>query len=143
MTATRSRKEEILYKKHLKTTNRNDCAFCPIEKDSSQFIEETNSFKVIRNIFAYSIWDGQKVTDHLMITPKRHTDSLANMDKNEKIEYVDLIEKYEKQGYNIYSRAPSSAVKSILHQHTHLIKTEGASKRFVFLLRKPYIRIVR
>lgn len=143
MTATRSRKEEKIYKNHLKITNRDSCAFCPINEDSDQLIEETSCFKIIRNIFAYSIWDGQQVTDHLMITPKKHTDSLAGMKTNEKIEYIDLIEKYEKQGYNIYSRAPSSAIKSIIHQHTHLIKTEGKSKRFVFLLRKPYIRIVR
>jgi len=143
MTATRSRKEEKIYKKHLKSTNRNDCAFCIIKKGNRQLVEETNNFKIIKNIFAYSLWDGQKVTDHMMITPKKHTDSLANMQPKEKIEYVDLVEKYEKLGYNIYSRAPSSAIKSIAHQHTHLIKTEGDSKRFIFLLRKPYIRIVR
>lgn len=142
MTATRSRKEEKEYSKHLKSVNRAGCAFCPIKKGDNQFVEGTNSFKIIRNIFAYSLWDGQKVTDHMMITPKKHTDSLANMKPAEKIEYVNIVEKYEKLGYNIYSRAPSSAIKSIVHQHTHLIKTEGDSKKFVMLLRKPYIRIV-
>jgi ATP adenylyltransferase len=143
MTATRSRKEEKVYKKYLKMTDHSICSFCPIKAGEDQFVEETKNFKIIKNIFAYSIWDGQKVVDHLMVTPKKHTDSLAAMAPAEKIEYVDIIEKYESQGYNIYSRAPASAIKSIPHQHTHLIKTEGDSKRFVFLLRKPYIRIVR
>lgn len=142
MTATRSRKEEKDYKKYLKTINHTDCVFCVIKKGNEQLVEETKNFKVIKNIFAYSLWDGQAVTDHMMITPKKHSDSLANMRPKEKVEYVDLIEKYEKLGYNIYARAPSSVIKSVIHQHTHLIKTEGSSKRLVLLLRKPYFRIV-
>jgi hypothetical protein len=143
MSATRSRKEEKKYKKHLKHFGVDACAFCPIQKDSDQFIEETAHFKVIKNIFAYSLWDGQSVTDHLMVTLKKHTDNLASMTTKEKVDYVDLIEKYEKLGYNIYARAPTSKIKSISHQHTHLIKTKGNAKRLIFLLRKPYFRIVR
>ena len=142
MTATRSRKEETDYKKYLKTIKHADCVFCIIEKGNDQLVEETVGFKVIKNIFGYSLWDGQRVTDHLMITPKKHSNSLANMKPNEKVEYVDLIEKYEKLGYNIYSRAPSSIIKSVVHQHTHLIKTEGRPMRLVLLLRRPYFRIV-
>jgi diadenosine tetraphosphate (Ap4A) HIT family hydrolase len=143
MTATRSRREEKSYKKYLKTAQRNTCAFCVIKKNNHQLVTTTSHFKIITNIFPYSLWDGQKVISHLMITPKRHTDSLSNMKPDEKVEYVDLIEQYEYQGYNIYARAPSSSVKSIIHQHTHLIKTDGKTRRFVFLIRKPYFRIVR
>jgi diadenosine tetraphosphate (Ap4A) HIT family hydrolase len=144
MTATRSRKEENTYKKHLKTTDAKSCPFCAAKKQDRDFYEETKSFKIIKNIFPYSIWDGQTVIDHLMVTPKKHTDNLAGMTNAQKVEYVSIIEKYEKRGYNIYSRAPVSVIKSIAHQHTHLIKTKGAAKRFLFLLRRPfYIRVVR
>lgn len=144
MTATRSRKEEKIYKAYQKQRKTDTCSFCEINKSSDQYVDSTKYFKIIRNIFAYSIWDGQKVVDHLMITPIKHSDNLANMKPEEKIEYVDILAKYEALGYNVYARAPSSIIKSVVHQHTHLIKTEGESKKFVLLIRRPwYLRIVR
>ncbi len=142
MSATRSRKEEKVYKKYQAESNKESCPFCAIRKGDKQFLDETKSFKLIRNIFAYSIWDGQRVTDHIMIVPKKHTDKLEDLDSKEAIEFLKIIGKYEKRGYNMYSRAPSSKIKSVVHQHSHLIKTQGAPKKFLFLLRKPYIRIV-
>jgi diadenosine tetraphosphate (Ap4A) HIT family hydrolase len=143
MTATRSKKEEASYRRHLKTVDRNVCAFCSVDEDSDQFVEGTKYFKILKNIFPYSLWDGQRVVDHLMITPRQHTDSLDTLSLHEKADYVDLLAKYEKNGYNIYARAPQSAIKSIFHQHTHLIKTAGTPRRFVLLVRKPYFRFVR
>lgn len=143
MSATRSRKEQVLYKKYLKTVDKNVCVFCEIKKGSDQLLSSTKYFKVIKNIFPYSIWDGQKVVDHLMVTPKKHTDSLKNMPDTQKVEYVNLIETYEQKGYNIYARAPVSKMKSIIHQHTHLIKTEGMHKKLIVLNTKPYLRIVK
>jgi len=141
--SSRSRKEQVTYERHLKKSDRTVCAFCLINKKSPQFIEDTEHFKVIRNIFAYSIWDGQYVADHLMIVPKVHTDTLANMSASQKIEYFDLLEKYEGLHYSIYARAPSSVMKSIVHQHTHLIKPGGKLKRFILLTFKPYFRLAR
>lgn len=143
MTATRSKKEEAIYRKHLQKADKTVCAFCAVKDGGDQFVAGTKHFKIIRNIFPYSLWDGQKVDDHLMITPRQHTDSLVDLTPKEKSEYVDLLAQYEKDGYNIYARAPGSAIKSIFHQHTHLIKTSGASRRFVLLIRKPYFRFVR
>lgn len=143
MTAPRSRKEEKTYKTYLKGIDHTGCVFCQIQAGSDQLVEETKYFKIIKNLFAYSIWDGQQVVDHLMIVPKTHTDTLANMTDSQKIEYVNLIEKYEKLHYNTYTRVPSSTVKSISHQHTHLIKLEGYTKWFVLLIRKPYFRLAR
>ena len=140
MTATRSRKEEKEYKGYLKTKP-NTCPFCEIKTGSDQLIEETKHFKVVHNIFSYSLWDGQNVADHLMIVPKKHTASLADIPKDASAEFVQLLGSYEKKGYNIYARAPASVIKSVLHQHTHLIKPAGRPKKFVFLLRKPFIRI--
>lgn len=143
MTAVRSRKQQDEYRKYLKTIVSAECVFCIIKTGSDQLIEETDNFKVIINKFPYSLWDGQKVIDHKMITPKKHVDSLKSMQSNQKVEYVDLLEKYEKQGYNVYFRAPVSVIKTVVHQHTHLIKTTGGPKRFVFHTRKPYFRMVR
>lgn len=142
MPSGRSRNQQLAYDRHRKTEDKDVCAFCNISGSSNQLVEATKHFQVITNLFPYSVWDSQDVADHLMVTPKAHTDSLADMTAGQKVEYVDLIEKYESQGYNIYSRAPGSVIKSILHQHTHLIKTEGNPKKFVLLLDKPYIRVV-
>lgn len=143
MSATRSRREELAYATYLRSLASDVCVFCAIKKDSEQLIEQTKYFKVIKNIFGYSLWDGMAVEDHIMVTPKKHTDSLDDMTDAQKVEYVNVISRYEQQGYNVYARAPVSSAKSIVHQHTHLIKTTGRSKRFILLLRKPYIRIVR
>jgi diadenosine tetraphosphate (Ap4A) HIT family hydrolase len=143
MTATRSRKEEKFYKKYLKTVDKNVCVFCAIKKGSDQLVVTTKHFKVITNIFPYSVWDGQEVVDHLMITPKKHTDSLKDMPDSQKVEYVNLIESYEQNGYNIYARAPINKTKSVVHQHTHLIKTDGALKKLIVFSTKPYVRIVK
>lgn len=143
MAATRSRKEEKEYKQYLKLSKGNKCVFCAIDNGSDQVIESTKNFRVIKNIFPYSMWDAQNVTDHLMIIPNKHVGSIKNMVNAQKIEYVDLIDKYEQKGYNVYARAASSKIKSVIHQHTHLIKTHGSPKKFIFLIRRPYLRFIK
>ncbi len=142
MTAPRSRKENTTYNRYQAKQQGSLCVFCEINKKSPQFVTEGKYFKVIRNIFAYSLWDSQDVNDHLMLVPKKHVDSLAKLPSAAATEYVKLISDYEQKGYNIYARAPVSVIKTVVHQHTHFIKTSGAPKRFVFLLRKPYVRLV-
>lgn len=143
MTAQRSRKEELEYRNYKNTVlkNRSDCVFCQIDKFDSQFIKGTKHFKVVNNTFPYSIWDGELVADHLMIVPKVHTDKLGNLTKNSAIEFVKLIEEFEDKGFNLYARAPSSSIKSVVHQHTHMIKPLGRRRKFLIFSRKPYIRI--
>lgn len=144
MTATRSTKEERLYRQHRKDYIDSECPFCLIKKLDAQYVEETKNLKVIRNHFPYSIWDGQGVVDHLMIVPKRHTDKLGSLSLEAAGEYISLVDKYELDGYNVYARAPGSNVKSIVHHHTHLIRLDGETRRFIFLLRKPfYFRFTR
>lgn len=141
MTAPRSRKESRKYKKYIKHTDLSVCRFCIISPNDDQYVDSTKYFNIIKNTFPYSIWDSQRVVDHLMVTPKEHTDNLGSMTADARLEYVALLEKYEKQGYNIYARAPVSIIKTIVHQHTHLIKTGGKPMRVLFLLQKPYIRL--
>lgn len=135
----RSRKTEKAYASYLKQLPTGICIFC--EGHSEVLLEDYKLFKVIQNIFPYAVWDGQKVTDHIMVTPKMHCDSIAHFTEEMVAEMHKLISKYEARGYNVYARAPSSAMKSIAHQHTHLIKTEGRTKRVILLSRKPYIKL--
>lgn len=142
--STRSRKEHRTYKKHLSKNNKNSCDFCDIDKDSDQFIEDNSSFKLIKNIFPYSLWDGLRVKDHLLIVPKKHTDTLSNLSPEESKDFVELMSKYEIKGYNVYARAPGSIRKTIIHQHTHLIKTDKMVKNVIFTVHRPfYLRFPR
>lgn len=143
MSGYRTPKQTRLYRTYLKIADPAVCTFCTVTSDQDRFVDQTKHFNIIKNQFPYSLWDGQEVTDHLMIVPKKHTNNLGSMTLREKAEYVDLLEEYERAGYNIYARAPVSAIRSIPHQHTHLIKAEGRYKKLLFFLDKPYVRFSR
>ena len=81
------------------------------------------------------------VTDHLMIIPKRHVDSMSDLSKEEKLDLINLMADYEAKGYNVYSREKESNMKSVVHQHTHLIKTKNNKAHFVLYFRKPYFLV--
>lgn len=132
-----------MYTSRLRRNSKNrECPFCAIEKGHSEYIEETRFLKVIKNLIPYSVWDGQGVVAHLMIVPKEHTDKLGDLSAEAAVEYLKLIDKYETLGYNLYARAPASTVKTVAHQHSHLIKLDHKPRNFLFLLRKPfYIRL--
>jgi diadenosine tetraphosphate (Ap4A) HIT family hydrolase len=144
--ATRSLKMHRAYKRYLRDVQpNNECQFCLIDKDFPQHIRETKSFKIIHNTFPYSSWDFMHTDDHLLIIPKKHTDKLADLNSQEALEFMNIIGSYESRGYNIYARAPQTAVKSVVHQHTHLIKPTPNKKphRFVLFVKRPYLRLVR
>lgn len=138
MTAQRSTKEEKLYRKYKIVHKSTACPFCEIKIGHPQFVEETDNFMVISNRIPYSIWDGQIVKEHLMLVPKVHTDRLGGIDSKHASEYLQIINKYESEGYNMYSRAPQSKIKSVFHQHTHLLKLGGNERKFLFFMRKPF-----
>ena len=138
----RARKEFKVYKKHTqKTREAGICEFCRITAGSDQFIEETASFKVITNIFPYSLWDYRKVVEHLMVVPKVHTETLDDITEQQAAEYLKLISGYESRGYDVFARAPVSTQKSVPHQHTHLIKTRGKAVKALVYIKKPYLRV--
>lgn len=139
----RTRKEFLKYRKHRKQKDESVCDFCNISKNSAQFVEQTTNFQVIKNAYPYTVWDSISVTDHLMIIPKRHIENLSDLPNSDKVEFVDLIAKYENKGYNIYARSPHSIVKTIPHQHTHLIKPVGRAKKFLLMMKKPYLTIAK
>ena len=142
MSANRSRGEVKTYRRYIKKLSGNVCEFCNIANTPNQVVASTDSFYVIKNLFPYSLWDNQSVADHLMIIPKRHVDSLAAFSPQEASEFLKLLSEYESQGYNVYARAPGSKIKTVVHQHTHLIKPKGKMRKFIIFARKPYIRFV-
>ena len=141
--AIRSRKETLRYRKDLKTDHYIDCVFCQIEREPERIIQKTKNFYIVINKYPYSQWDSQGVENRLMILPKKHTDTLSSLTSSEAIEYVGLLGSYESKGYNVYSRTSKSLIKSVVHQHTHLIKPSFKVARFIIYFRKPYFRIVK
>ena len=139
--ATRSRKEELRYRSYRKNADSEVCVFCALTSDSSQHIEEYKHFDIIKNIYGYSLWDSTGVEEHNMLVPKRHVASMADFNKGELQEFAQLLRDYEGQGYNLYARGRDSHMKSVIHQHTHLIKLNTKRKKFFMLVEKPYIRI--
>jgi len=140
---TRTRKSHRSYQKHLKSIPSSiDCEFCIISLEYPQFIESTEYFKVFQNIFPYSTWDMMRTEDHILVVPNQHTDKLSDLGTDERLDFMEIISRYELDGYNVYARAPKSSVKSVHHQHTHLIKTRGKPQRFMLYAKRPYIRLV-
>ena len=137
---TRTYKLDKLYEDHRKKTkNIKTCQFCSISEGNPELVEMTKSLKVITNKFPYSQWDSQGVVGHLMIEPKKHIDSLNDLSLEEAYEYLQLVSDYENKGYNIYARAPVSNRRTIVHQHTHLLKLDGKSKKVIIFTHKPRI----
>lgn len=143
MTAVRSPKKNKEYKKFQKTPQFSDCAFCDLKNSGTILVRETKYFHIVQNRFPYSLWDDQRVTEHLMITPKDHVLGLGELSAAAKSEYIDLLEEYEKKGYNTFTRAPRSHSRTVAHYHTHLLQLDGNIIRVLVHLKKPYLRIVK
>lgn len=146
MTSYRSRSVSKKYKKYLQNIAANggdECGLCLVQPGDSQFIVQTEHFKVVHARFPYTMWDDHKVAEHIMIVPKAHIMRLSDLDKDQAHELMQLAAVYEKQGYNVYARATQSKGRTIPHQHTHLIKNVGPRHRLIFFIKRPLIRIVR
>lgn len=117
----------------------NFCGFDDLKKD--EVIKEYKYFWLVKNIFPYDIWDDQGVTDHLMLIPKRHIKSIGDMNDAELLEHSKILGIYEDLGYSIYARASSNVVKSVVHQHTHLLKLDNKEISFMLYNKQPYVLI--
>jgi len=129
------RKTRKHYVKHLSPPG---CPFCDKEIET-RTIRETEHLRIVPNLTSYDVWELTKVVDHLLILPKRHVATLQELTKTERTELIDLMAEYEVNGYSIHARAPQSTTRSVTHQHTHLIKTEGKRARASLFLKKPYV----
>lgn len=142
--ATRSRKETLKYRKVRAGNVLNiNCVFCAKDMEDADVLVVTKSFFILKNIYAYSSWDNQDVADHLMIIPKKHTDTLSALSSHEAIEFMDIVGSYESRGYSIWARAPQNIEKSVTHQHTHLIKLGDKKHKMLLYLQKPYVRVLK
>lgn len=142
MTASRSR-TQVKQMKHdnVPENKHRACPFCSLENDPHNIVQATKHFWVIPNKYPYSLWDSQKVKSHLLIVPRTHTSKLGSLGAGAGVEFLNLIDKYESHGYNVYARAPGSLLKTVEHQHTHLIQPHGKVRKLVLYLRKPYLRL--
>jgi ATP adenylyltransferase len=102
-----------------------ECSFCAIghpDNTLNVIVEQNDDFWVIKNAFPYKFFDSITVTDHLLVVPKKHIESLAQLTKRERQKLIELLARYESLGYSIMARSPDNQAKSMPHQHTHLIK---------------------
>ena len=99
------------------------CQFC--EVDLTNVRVEYPRFLVINNIFPYETWDGERVLEHLLLVPRKHSESLSVADDGAEalVEWAQIVHEYENAGFNIYARSANSSLKTVAHQHTHLIKS--------------------
>jgi Diadenosine tetraphosphate (Ap4A) hydrolase and other HIT family hydrolases len=128
-------------RKHAKLCQSTKCPFCNLNE---RILAETGTLAIIENAAPYDWFDNLRVKEHLLLIPKRHVEGLHELNKTESREYFELLSKYEKNGYSIFSRDIKNNTRSQTHLHTHLIKTNGGQLgRFIIVVRKLGIRIVK
>lgn len=125
------------YKRYKSFPKADDCTFCEDDM-AAKAVHVTEHAYVIPNRVSYDLWEFHAVTQHLMIVPKRHVHSFAELGPEARLDIMDLMAAYELEGFNVYARAVGSTVRSVQHQHTHLIKTDTRHPRGGLVLRQPY-----
>jgi diadenosine tetraphosphate (Ap4A) HIT family hydrolase len=129
----RNRKSHKRYDKH----NQVGCPFCESYK-KPRLIKATTHAQVVKSDFPYDFWEGKDVLEHLMVLPKRHVASLQELKDEELLDVMKLIAEYEADNYNVYARGVANATRSVVHQHTHLIKATNTEPKMYIYIPKPY-----
>jgi diadenosine tetraphosphate (Ap4A) HIT family hydrolase len=136
------RKTRQAYAKHNSSDKKlSTCTFCNELEITTNIVEENTTMFVIPNRISYDVFEGRRVTGHLMIIPKRHVETFKEFTDKEAADLVHMSAKYEANGYNVYARAMDNISRSVLHQHTHLIKTDTKRTKAIFFIRKPYFLV--
>ncbi len=142
--STRKRKNHKIFVAHTKGVRGSGvCEFCKFDPSHKQVIKQYPEFHLVVNIFPYDVWDSCGVIDHLLVTPVRHVDSISNFNPAEQKQYLKIIAEYENKGYSVYARAASNGMKSVVHQHTHLIKLDNMKKKIIIATDKPRFLLTR
>jgi diadenosine tetraphosphate (Ap4A) HIT family hydrolase len=124
-------------KKYIGRKHEPKCSLCLLH--NFELVENNNHTVIVKNNYPYDIWEGCTVVEHLMIVPKAHGASLADLPAETKSEILASMAKYESNGYDVYARSRGSVHRSVSHhQHTHLIKTQGNSAKLIIYIQKPY-----
>lgn len=132
-------KTRKIYSKYAKQQS-DICDFCHPHTNTKRVVTENKHALVIENRVHYDLWELRRVTDHLLVIPRRHVHHLNELNSAERADIMDFIAEYEGvKHYEVYARSPSSVTRSVGHQHTHLIKADNKPKRGLVFLRKPYI----
>lgn len=142
-TLNRTKKATKDYAKRLQVYTTSACTFCTLEGEIDLFEKPSKHFVLLEARWGYDFWDMFGVEEHLMLVPRRHTDTISEFNEKELLEYSKRIQEFEANGYNVYLRAPASGQKSVAHQHTHFIKPYGKRKKIVVYLQKPFISFNR
>lgn len=133
------RKTKITYKKHNAADVVSEgCTFCR-DETQSRVVHENKTMFVIPNRVSYDMFEGRKVTDHVMVIPKLHHESFTAFSDQEKVDAMTIIADYESRGYNVYARGVGSPSRSVKHQHTHLIKMIDKPSSLIIYARRPYL----
>jgi diadenosine tetraphosphate (Ap4A) HIT family hydrolase len=135
--ATHYRKTRKIYAERKKVTN---CPFCDYADKETIVYEDAHIF-IVPNLTKYDLWELHDVTEHLLVMPKRHVLSLAELTDQEQLAIMQRIAQYEAKGFNVYARGVGFARRSVAHQHTHLIKASNKPAKFSMFIQKPYLLI--
>jgi diadenosine tetraphosphate (Ap4A) HIT family hydrolase len=125
------------YEAQITANSKKMCPFCDPET-RSKTVRDFKDFYIVKNIVEYDVWELHNVVEHLLLVPKKHAENLNVLSDSERLEFMNIIAEYESDGYNIYARGVKSERRSIVHQHTHLIKTRGKQAYLSLFSRKPY-----
>lgn len=137
--ATRKKEKQRNYRNYRKNKDLNRCDFCEFSEADKAVVKEYGNFWIVENSFSYDVWDNMGVTEHLMIVPKGHVESIYELNQPIVAEFGKIISDYDKLGYSFYARASENKTKSVPHQHTHLLKFDGKKKDLFVFIRKPYL----
>jgi len=136
--------KEKAYISYRKSHHASGCDFCQFETNQAgDIVMATKHFLIVKNMFQYDIWDGCPVTEHLLVSPRRHVVSLNDFTDEEKLAYIQLISEWESKGYSIYARSDLDKTKSVPHQHTHLIRLQGRPVKAMVYLHAPHMLLYR
>lgn len=134
------RKKHIAYAKFNENDTKKNiaCSLCEAI-DPASVVDESETMRVVKNRVPYDMFDNLPATgDHYMIIPKRHVVLLNEFTDQEKLEHMNLIGTYEKDGFNVYARSNTNIRRSQPHQHTHLIRLQSKVPEFIIACNKPY-----
>jgi diadenosine tetraphosphate (Ap4A) HIT family hydrolase len=130
-------------KRYAKQQRTAGCPFCEVDNPAlnpeRKVFKETKHATIIANIYPYELWEMVPVEEHLLLVPKRHVGTLTELNAEERADIMNLMCEYETHGYSVYARGVGNVNRSLPHQHTHLIKTNGPKARGSLYLDKPYV----
>lgn len=116
----------LVQKKYYETLKRLNgrCSFCDPYYWHHNVLDEHKYFYIIENEFPLSIFESRDVIAHLLVIPKAHFTDLSKFASSDFAELSKILAEYEPKGFTILAHAAQSPARTVMHQHTHLIKVK-------------------